>query len=118
MVWPRTTCEEESRVTGDITALIAWWNRLLPAVSLSSPKPPTAVARRARLYKPMAGSKQLNLRTDNAHNIGSGAPGPSPWGKPFPIYARIVTTPDMRFSQLPIVLGRSRVVGTPGVVFV
>src|SRR5258707_180710 len=35
---------------------------LLPAIGLSSRTPPTAVARRARLYRPMAGSRRSNLR--------------------------------------------------------
>src|SRR5258708_24306009 len=118
MVSPRTTCNKASPVTGDISALSAWWNMLLPAVSLSSPKPPTAVARRARLYRPMAGSRQLNLRSDNAHNVGSGASGASPWGKLFAIYARIVTTADMSFSELRIVWGRSGLIGTAGFVIV
>src|SRR5258707_139848 len=118
MVSPRTMRHKASPVTGDITALIAWWNMLLPAVGLSSPKPPTAVARRARLYRPMAGSRQLNLRSDNAHNVGSGASGASPWGKLFAIYARIVTTADMSFSELRIVWGRSGLIGTAGFVIV
>src|SRR5260370_16319068 len=86
------------------------------AVGLSSPKPPTAVARRARLYRPMAGSRQLNLRSDNAHNVGSGASGASPWGQLFTIYARIVTTADMSFSELRLVWGRSGLFGTAGFV--
>src|SRR5258708_7611748 len=53
---------------------------LLPAVGLSSPTPPTAVARRARLYKPMAGGQTIELATGHAHNVGSGASGTSPWG--------------------------------------
>src|SRR6266853_6493943 len=105
-------------VTGDIPALIAWWNVLFPAIGLSSPKPPTAVARRARLYRPMAGNRQSNLRSDNAHNVGSGASGASPWGQLFAIYARIVKTADMSFSELRIVWGRSRLIGTAGFVIV
>ena len=62
----------------DIPALIAWRNVLLPAIGLSSPQPPAAVARRARLYRPMTGSRQSNLRLDNAHDVGCGASGASP----------------------------------------
>src|SRR5258707_10812225 len=97
MVSPRSTCHEASPVTGDITALIAWWNMLLPAVGLSSPKPPTAVAPKGRLYRPMAGGRQFKFRSDKAHNVGSGASRASPWGKLFAIFSRIVTTADMRF---------------------
>src|SRR5258708_31262824 len=66
----------------------------------------------------MAGSRQLNLRSDNAHNVGSGASGASPWGKLFAIYARIIKTADMSFSELRIVWGRSGLIGTAGVVIV
>src|SRR5258707_6011824 len=118
MVWPRTMRQKASLVTGYITAFIGWWNMPPPAVGLSSPKPPTAVARRARLYRPMAGSRQSNLRSDNAHNVGSGASGASPWGQLFTIYARIVKTADMSFSELRIVCGRSGLIGTAGFVIV
>src|SRR5258707_1037255 len=98
MVSPSTARHKARPVTGDITAFIAWWNVLLPAIGLSSPKPPTAVARRARLYRPMAGSRQSNLRLDNAHNVGSGASGASRWGKLFAIFARIVKTANTHFD--------------------
>src|SRR5229473_6727652 len=98
MVSPRTMRHKASPVTGDITALIAWWSVLLPAIGLSSPKPPTAVARRARLYRPTAGSRQSNLRSDNAPDVGRGASGASPWSKLFAISVRIVKTVDAHFD--------------------
>src|SRR5260370_34291306 len=64
----------------------------------------------------MGGSRQSNLRSDNAHNVGSGASGASPWGQLFTIYARIVKTADMSFSELRIVCGRSGLIGTAGFV--
>src|SRR5260370_11008368 len=66
----------------------------------------------------MGGSRQSNLRSDNAHNVGSGASGASPWGQLFTIYARIVKTADMSFSELRIVCGRSGLIGTAGFVIV
>src|SRR5258708_3142772 len=118
MVSPRTMRHKASPVTGDITALIAWWNMLLPAVGLSSPKPPTAVAPRARLYRPMAGGRQTKLRCDNARHGCRGAPRASPLGPIFTIYARIVKTADISFSELRIVCGRSGLIGTAGFVIV
>jgi hypothetical protein len=69
-------------VTGDIPAFIAWWNVLLPVAGLSSPKPPTAVARRARLYRPVAGSRPSNLRSDNPQNLSSPPPSLRASSKP------------------------------------
>src|ERR1035438_9261353 len=73
-----------------IAADIAWWNVLLPAVGLSSPKPPTAVARRARLYSPMVGSRQLNLRSDNPHPTAA-PPVLRPSVKFYAVFARLLT---------------------------
>src|ERR1700719_2883206 len=49
-----------------------------------------AVARRARLYSPMVGSRQSNLRSDNPHPTAA-PPVLRPSVKFFAIFARILT---------------------------
>ena len=84
-------------MTGDIPAFIAWWNVLLPAVGLSSPKPPTAGARRARLYRPMVGSRQSILRSDNLRNLTRRASDTSACALLSANCARVVVTANTAF---------------------